>query len=87
MICALNFLRPQLVTVPGAAVPYPYGGKQREVMVNLDSGLLQSKGLSPQDIVNAINDAKCCRALGNREDRSIRVRHRDELRAQEPSKK
>jgi multidrug efflux pump subunit AcrB len=51
---ALNFLRPQLVTVPGAAVPYPYGGKQREVMVNLDSGLLQSKGLSPQDIVNAV---------------------------------
>ena len=52
---ALNFLRPQLVTVPGAAVPYPYGGKQREVMVNLDSGLLQSKGLSPQDMVNAVN--------------------------------
>ncbi len=52
---ALNFLRPQLVTVPGAAVPYPYGGKQREVMVNLDSGLLQSKGLSPQDIVNAVD--------------------------------
>jgi multidrug efflux pump subunit AcrB len=53
---ALNFLRPQLVTVPGAAVPYPYGGKQREVMVNMDSGLLQSKGLSPQDVVNAVND-------------------------------
>ncbi|MCU1262744.1 MAG: Cation efflux system protein CusA, partial [Bryobacterales bacterium] len=51
---ALNFLRPQLVTVPGAAVPYPYGGKQREIMVNLDSGLLQSKGLSPQDVVNAV---------------------------------
>jgi multidrug efflux pump subunit AcrB len=52
---ALNFLRPQLVTIPGAAVPYPYGGKQREVMVNLDSGLLQSKGLSPQDVVTAVN--------------------------------
>jgi multidrug efflux pump subunit AcrB len=52
---ALNFLRPQLVTVPGAAVPSPYGGKQREVMVNLDSGLLQSKGLSPQDVVNAVD--------------------------------
>ena len=52
---ALNFLRVQLVTVPGAVVPYPYGGKQREVMVNLDSGLLQSKGLSPQDIVTAVN--------------------------------
>ncbi len=51
---ALNFLRVQLVTVPGAVVPYPYGGKQREVMVNLDSGLLQSKGLSPQDVVTAV---------------------------------
>ncbi len=78
---ALNFLRAQLVTVPGAAVPYPYGGKQREVMVNLDSGLLQSKGLSPQDIVNAVQRAKCHRALGNRKDRSIRVRHRHQLRA------
>ena len=52
---ALNFLRVQLVTIPGAVVPYPYGGKQREIMVNLDSGLLQSKGLSPQDIVTAVN--------------------------------
>jgi multidrug efflux pump subunit AcrB len=52
---ALNFLRTQLVTVPGAAVPYPYGGKQREIMVNLDNRLLQSKGLSPQDIVNTLS--------------------------------
>ncbi len=51
---ALNFLRPQLVTVPGAAVPYPYGGKQREIMVNLQHTLLQSKGISPQDVVNAV---------------------------------
>src|ERR671925_704306 len=47
----LNFLRPQLITVPGAAVPYPYGGKQSQVMVNLNNRLLQSKGLSPADIV------------------------------------
>ncbi|HTA43326.1 MAG TPA: efflux RND transporter permease subunit [Bryobacteraceae bacterium] len=52
---ALNFLRPQLVTVPGAAVPYPYGGKQRQVMVSLNPQLLQSKGLSPSDIVSAVN--------------------------------
>jgi multidrug efflux pump subunit AcrB len=52
---ALNFLRPQLVTVPGAAVPYPYGGKQREIMVNLQDTLLQSKGISPQQVVNALN--------------------------------
>jgi CzcA family heavy metal efflux pump len=52
---AQNFLRPQLVTVPGAAVPYAYGGKQRQIMVNLDSRLLQSKGLSPQDVVNTLS--------------------------------
>ncbi len=50
----LNFLRPQLVTVPGAAVPYPYGGKQRQVMIDLDQSLLQAKGLSPIDVVNAV---------------------------------
>ena len=53
---ALNFLRTQFVTVPGAAVPYPYGGKQRQVMVNLNPALLQSKGLSATDIVTAIGD-------------------------------
>jgi multidrug efflux pump subunit AcrB len=51
---ALNFLRAQLVTVPGAAIPYPYGGKQRQIMVNLDPALLQSKGLSAQDVVNTV---------------------------------
>src|SRR5271165_3697686 len=51
----LNFLRTQLITVPGAVVPYPYGGKQRQVMINLNAGLLQSKGLSPQDVLNSVN--------------------------------
>ena len=51
----LNFLRTQLVTVPGAAVPYPYGGKQRQVSVNLNPALMQSKGLSAPDVVSAIN--------------------------------
>ncbi len=51
----LNFLRTQLVTVPGASVPFPYGGKQRQVMVNLNPGLLQSKGLSASDVVSAVN--------------------------------
>jgi multidrug efflux pump subunit AcrB len=50
-----NFLRVQLVTVPGAAVPYPYGGKQRQIMVNINPALLQSKGLSPADIVNGVS--------------------------------
>src|SRR5206468_695781 len=45
----------QLVTVPGASVPYPYGGKQAQVMVNLNPALLQSKGLSATDVVNALS--------------------------------
>ncbi len=50
----LNFIRTQLVTVPGAGIPYPYGGKQRQVQVDLDLPALQSKGLAPADVVNAI---------------------------------
>ena len=51
----LNFVRTGLVSVPGAAIPYPYGGKQRQVQVDLDTNALQAKGLSPLDVVNAIN--------------------------------
>src|ERR1700734_197980 len=50
-----NFLRSQLATVPGAATPFPYGGKIRQVQVDLDVPRLQANGLSPNDIVNAIN--------------------------------
>src|SRR5579875_3202563 len=51
---ALNFIRTQLVTVPGAGIPYPYGGKQRQVQVDLNLPALQSRGLSPADVVNTI---------------------------------
>src|SRR5437763_873494 len=50
-----TFLRPKLTTVPGAAIPWPYGGKQRFISVDIDSAALQAKGLSPVDIVNAMN--------------------------------
>ena len=50
----LNFIRTQLVTVPGAGIPYPYGGKQRQVQVDLNQQALQAEGLSPSDVVNAI---------------------------------
>jgi len=50
-----NFIRTQLATVQGAALPFPYGGKQRTISVDIDSASLQSKGLSPVDIVNAVN--------------------------------
>jgi multidrug efflux pump subunit AcrB len=52
----LNFVRTQLITVPGASVPYPYGGKQRQVQVDLNPTALQSKGLSALDVVNAISN-------------------------------
>ncbi|MEB0139075.1 MULTISPECIES: efflux RND transporter permease subunit [unclassified Undibacterium] len=52
---AINFLRPQLITVPGAAIPYPYGGKMRVVSVDLDNQALLAKGLTPTDVVNAVN--------------------------------
>src|SRR5215510_13503069 len=50
----VNFIRPQLVTIPGVAIPYPYGGKQRQVMVDLDTRMLQAKGLAPSDVLNAL---------------------------------
>ncbi|HLZ43848.1 MAG TPA: efflux RND transporter permease subunit [Candidatus Sulfotelmatobacter sp.] len=50
-----NFLRNFLATVPGAATPYPYGGKIRQIQVDLDLPKLQAYGLSPTDIVNAVN--------------------------------
>src|SRR5438445_861317 len=49
-----NFLRPQLVTVPGAVIPFLYGGKQRQVMIDLNPGLMQSKGLAAQDVLTAV---------------------------------
>jgi multidrug efflux pump subunit AcrB len=51
---AANSIRTQLFTVPGASIPWPYGGKQRQVMIDLQPGLLESKHLSPADIVNAV---------------------------------
>jgi multidrug efflux pump subunit AcrB len=51
----LNFVRTQLITVPGVAIPYPYGGKQRYVSVDLNYQALQSRGLTPTDVINAVN--------------------------------
>ncbi|MGC2659753.1 MAG: efflux RND transporter permease subunit [Bryobacteraceae bacterium] len=50
-----NFIRPQLVTVPGASIPWPYGGKQRQIMIDLSPSQMQAKGLSPLEVLNAIN--------------------------------
>jgi multidrug efflux pump subunit AcrB len=50
-----NFIRTRLATVQGAAVPLPYGGKVRTIMVDIDSAALTARGLSPLDVVNAVN--------------------------------
>jgi len=52
----VNFLRTQLVTVPGAVIPFPFGGKQRQAMIYLRPDLLLSKGLAPADVLNAVTN-------------------------------
>lgn len=51
----LNFIRPQLTVIPGAAIPFPYGGKQRVIAVDLNTAELQARGLTPVDVVNAVS--------------------------------
>ena len=50
----INFIRTRLVTVPGAAIPYPFGGKTRQIMLDIDPQALAAKGLSPGDVSGAI---------------------------------
>ena len=50
----VNMVRPPLVTVPGAAIPWPYGGKQRLVQIDLDPAAMQARGLSAQDVAAAL---------------------------------
>ncbi len=52
---SVNYMRVGLSTIRGASIPYPYGGKIRQVMVDMDNRALQAKGLSPSDVVDAIN--------------------------------
>ena len=51
---ATNYIRTQLITVPGAVVPSPYGGKQRQITVNMNQAAMQSKGIAPADILGAL---------------------------------
>ena len=50
-----NTIRTQLATIEGAQTPYPYGGRPRQIQVDLDLAALQAKGLSPVDVVNAVS--------------------------------
>src|SRR6201996_8472425 len=51
----LNFIRTQLATIEGAASPFPYGGKQRQVQIDIDLRKMQARNLSPNDVVSAIS--------------------------------
>ncbi len=51
---AQNFIRPQLVSIPGAVIPLPYGGKQRQITISMDQAAMQSKGIAPGDLLNAV---------------------------------
>jgi multidrug efflux pump subunit AcrB len=51
---AINVVRTPLVTIPGAAIPYPFGGKQRQIQIDLDSSAMQARGLSGQDVANTL---------------------------------
>ncbi len=51
-----NFIRTQLASIPGVALPYPYGGKTRQIQVDLDNRAMQAHGVSAQDVNNAIGN-------------------------------
>src|SRR5438874_1434688 len=72
----LNFIRTQLATVQGAQVPLPYGGKSRQVMVDIDPQQLFGKGLSPADVSNALNAQNVILPAGTQKigDREYNVR-------------
>ena len=52
----VNFVRAEISTIPGAQIPYPYGGKQRQIMVDIDPKKLQAWQLSPRDVQQALSD-------------------------------
>ena len=59
-----NFIRPQLATVEGAAIPSPYGGKMRQIQIDLNQHELQARGLSAQDVVNALSEQNLITPVG-----------------------
>ncbi len=73
-----NVIRPALAIVHGAEVPYPYGGKPRVIMADLQAQALQARGLSPADVSDALQRAERHPAGGGREDRQSRLPARDE---------
>ena len=84
---AMNNLRPQLVTIPGVAIPAAYGGKQRIVSVDIDTAALLAKGLSPLDVVNAVNAQNLILPSGTAKIGADRVHRRHERLAGHASRR
>jgi multidrug efflux pump subunit AcrB len=61
----LNVIRTPLVTVPGAAIPFPYGGKTRQILIDLNSEAMQARGLSGQDVANALANQNLITPVGS----------------------
>lgn len=61
----LNFIRTKLFTIPGLATPAPYGGKGRQVSVDIDPALLAAKGLTPYDVVGALQSSNIILPAGS----------------------
>ena len=59
-------------------IPWPYGGKQRQVMIDLQPALLQAKGLSPADVVNAVSTQNLILPAGTSKIGAVRIRRRSE---------
>ena len=80
-----NTIRTQLATIEGAQTPFPYGGKQRQIQVDLDLHALQAKGLSPVDVVNAISAQNLIAPSGTMKIDRFEYADRNQLRAQPSS--
>ena len=62
---ALNFVRVKLFTIPGLSVPAPFGGRQRQISVDLEPTVMQAKGVSPFDVVNALQTSNVLAPAGS----------------------
>ncbi len=69
----LNALRPFLTTVAGASIPYPFGGKSRQVQIDINPSALQAYGLSAQDVANALAGQNLITPDWHAKDRLVRI--------------
>ena len=75
-----NFIRLQLFTIPGLAAPSPYGGKLREITIDVDPKALSGKGLSAEDVLNALALVESADSGRDGAHRRPRLQHGDELK-------